>query len=100
MFDKGHILSIGNGILQLQGVVNFHSVVPLYEEFERLLAPGVNSLDCQGILNCDSSAISLLLACLRLAKQREINLRIVGVDNQLLSLARLYEVEDLLTISD
>lgn len=97
MSGTGNILSTDNGVLQLQGVVNFHSVVPLYEELERLLVPGINNLDCQGILNCDSSAISLLLACRRLAHQREINLRIVGVDNQLLSLARLYEVDELLT---
>ena len=97
MSGSGKLVRGDNGSLRLQGVVNFHSVVPLYEEFERLLAPEVNSLDCRGILRCDSSAVSMLLACRRLAQQREIDLRIEGMGEQLLSLAKLYEVEKLLT---
>ena len=97
MSGTDNLITTRNGTLQLQGVVNFHTVVPIYEEFERLLGPGVNSLDCRGIRNCDSSAISLLLACRRLAQQRELDLRIEGMGDQILSLAQLYEVEKLLT---
>ena len=96
MAGSAKIVRAGNGTLQLQGTVNFHSVASLYEEFKQTLVPGVNHLDCQGIRESDSSAISLLLACRRLALEREINLGIVGMGDQLLSLARLYEVEELL----
>lgn len=97
MTGSAKIVPAGNGTLQLQGVVNFLSVVPLYEEFKQLLVPGVYHLDCRRMRESDSSAISLLLACRRLAHERELNLRIDGMGEQLLSLARLYEVEELLT---
>ena len=86
-----------DGTLQLQGAVTFHSAVSLYHECRRLLVPGIRRLDCQGVQVFDSSAISLLLACRRLANSRAQDLSIDGMGEQLQSLARLYGVETLLT---
>ena len=97
MTGPAQLIHSGDGVLQLQGTITFHSVVPLYQECQRLLVPGIRRLDCRGIRQSDSSAISLLLACRRLANSRALNLSIDGMGEQLLSLARLYGVETLLT---
>jgi anti-anti-sigma factor len=83
-------------VLTLQGRINFQTVPQLYKQFRLELVPGINALDCSKVEQCDSSAISLLLAGLRLAHQQHINLRIQGMNEQLHSLARLYEVESIL----
>jgi anti-anti-sigma factor len=83
-------------VLTLQGRINFQTVPHLYKQFRDELVPGINTLDCSKVEQCDSSAISLLLAGLRLAHHQDINLRIHGMNEQLLSLARLYDVESIL----
>ncbi|OGT84034.1 MAG: hypothetical protein A3G96_00140, partial [Gammaproteobacteria bacterium RIFCSPLOWO2_12_FULL_52_10] len=64
--------------------------------FKRELVPGIEYLDCSKIQECDSTAISFLLACLRMATKLNIRLHIKGMNQQLLSLAKLYEVENML----
>ena len=85
-----------NQVLQLQGRVNIKTVNGLFRTFRRELVPGIEDLDCSGIQECDSTVISLLLACLRMARKHNISLHIKGMNQQLLSLARLYDVETML----
>jgi len=47
----------------------------------------------------DSSAVSLMLAWLREAKRNQVNLRFIHVPGNLMSLAKLYGVAELLTLS-
>jgi ABC-type transporter Mla MlaB component len=96
MNSPASLVLTDDGNLQLQGAVTFDSTPSLYEECQRLLLPGIKALDCRGIQESDSSAISLLLACRRLADNRAVDLRITGMGEQLLSLARLYDVEKIL----
>ena len=95
--NPARLVLTDDGNLQLLGSVTYDSAPYLYRECQRLLLPGIRSLDCGEIQESDSSAISLLLACRRLANTRTVDLRITGMGEQLLSLARLYGVEDLLT---
>jgi ABC-type transporter Mla MlaB component len=85
-----------NHDLMLQGRVNTKTVNGLFKSFKHELSPEIDSLDCSGVDTCDSSAIGLLLACVRLAHKRDINISIKGLGQQILSLARLYEVETML----
>jgi ABC-type transporter Mla MlaB component len=87
-------------ILYLQGQINFQTVTVLYRMFTQEMVSGVSTLDCSKVEQCDSSAISLLLACRRLALGRQIRLQIRGMNEQMLSLARLYEVEAVLQAAD
>lgn len=88
-----------NGTLQLPNKVNFRNTRRLYEDFQREFDGGVDCLDCRGISEADSSAISLLLACIILAKHRSQVLHIEGMNDQLQTLARLYGVDSLLKSS-
>ena len=82
--------------LLLPDRVNLRNVRRLYEDFQREFNEGVDCLDCRGVSEADSSAISLLLACITLAKRHGRVLRIEGVNEQLETLARLYGVDALL----
>ena len=85
-----------NHILQLYGKVNLQTVSQLYEDFKDEFGSGITCLDCQAVVEADSSAISLLLACKNLAKSQGRELHIEGMGDQLDSLARLYGVDSLL----
>lgn len=47
----------------------------------------------------DSSAVSLMLAWMREAKRSNVKLRFINVPHNLMSLAKLYGVAELLTLS-
>ena len=82
--------------IYLQGKVGFQTVNGLFKSLQQELTPEVTILDCSRVGICDSSAISLLLAGRTLAQERKIQLSIRGMNEQMQSLARLYEVESFL----
>ena len=82
--------------IYLQGQVGFQTVNGLFKSLRHELTPEVKTLDCSRVGVCDSSAISLLLASRTLAQERKIQLSIRGMNEQMQSLARLYEVESML----
>jgi phospholipid transport system transporter-binding protein len=53
-------------------------------------------LNAAGLVDFDSSALSLLLACSRLCRQHGLGLSIHGAPASLRDLARLYGIEELL----
>lgn len=95
MSDAGQINRNGE-ILNLHGRINFQTVSSLYKLLKQELVPGIRSIDCSKVQECDSSAISLLLASLRLARHLNIKLQIQGMNEQILSLARMYDVDSIL----
>lgn len=79
--------------LFLQGKVGFHTANDIYRAIrQELVTPGITTLDCTRVEQCDSSAIGLLLAALRLADKQGLRLQVRGLTAQMQSLARLYEV--------
>lgn len=87
--------SIGHTLF-IKGKVNVHNITTLQEKFKALLLDEIHEIDCSQIEEADSSAISFLLACLRQAHKRNRDLSITGMGEQLLNLASLYGVEQLL----
>lgn len=83
-------------VVTLHGRINFQTVTELHKQLGHALVPGVTQLDCSQVEQCDSSVISLLLAGLRYAQSRQISLQLKGMNQQILSLARLYDVEPIL----
>lgn len=94
--NEGGQLDRNGEVLNLHGRINFQTVNSLYTLLKHQLVPGVTRLDCSQVQHCDSSAISLLLASLRLAQEHQIKLHIQGMNEQILSLARMYDVEAIL----
>jgi len=57
-------------------------------------------VDFSSVRRCDSAAVAFALECLRCAHAAGVALRFVALPADLLSLARLYGVEELLPLAD
>lgn len=77
---------------RLAGDITIDTVPGLQNEIRSLIRSGVDTLDCAGVSNVDSSALGFLLACKREARQQNHPLNIVKLPASLLSLASLYGI--------
>ncbi len=80
----------------LQGNLNIASVPALFEVGLQHLASEDFQADFSRVDSVDSAAVSLLLGWNRAAKNLQHGLRVKGLPNDLLSLARLYGVAEFL----
>ncbi len=73
----------------------------LADQLPAALAEGSGALriDCSKLKDCDSSTLSLLLQGHRLAQAAGRGFEVVGAPAQLAELARLYGVEELLSLA-
>lgn len=82
--------------MMVQGHVTMDTVPAIFEQGLQHLNSEDLLVDWSQIETLDSAAVSMLLAWERAAQRGQRSLRIVNVPDNLLSLARLYGVEDLL----
>jgi phospholipid transport system transporter-binding protein len=80
----------------LQGTLNMDTVPSLFQMGLQRLAGEDLSVDFSQVESVDSAAISMLLGWERAAQRQGRALRVTGLSEDLLSLARLYGVEKLL----
>lgn len=81
-------------LCRLGGDVTLDTVPDLLEKIRPLVQSGVDTLDCAAIVNVDSAALGLILACKREAAARQVKFRVTGLPPSLLGLASLYGVAD------
>lgn len=79
-------------LCRLGGDLTLDTVPDLLEKIRPLFRDGVDTLDCSGVENVDSSALGFILACKREAATRKKSLKLTGLPPSLLSLASLYGV--------
>lgn len=84
------------GRLVIQGALTIATVPALFEEGLQHLTGENLLVDLSKVEAVDSAAISLLLGWLRAAQRNGHSLRVAGLPDNLLSLARLYGVDELL----
>ena len=82
--------------LMVQGRVTIATVPALFETGLQHLASENFLVDFSRVEAVDSAAVSLLLGWARAAKRNKHELRVTGLPADLLSLAHLYGVSDLL----
>ncbi|HEY5995051.1 MAG TPA: STAS domain-containing protein [Gallionellaceae bacterium] len=84
--------------LQVAGPLTLHTVKALYDR--GLQANGSKNLvvDLSQVEAVDSSGVSLLLSWLREAQRSDINVCFTNIPDNLMSLARLYGVADVLPV--
>ncbi|MDO8606076.1 MAG: STAS domain-containing protein [Phaeospirillum sp.] len=82
--------------LMVHGRLTISTVPALFEAGLQHLSSGNFLVDFSKVEAVDSAAVSLLLGWARATKRKEHNLRVSGLPDDLLSLARLYGVSDLL----
>ena len=82
--------------MMLQGNLNMDTVPALYATGLRRLSGEDLLVDFSRVESVDSAAVSMLLGWERAAQRAERALRVTGLPEDLLSLARLYGVDKLL----
>jgi phospholipid transport system transporter-binding protein len=82
--------------LMVHGRLTIATVPDLFETGLQHLSSENLLVDFSKVEAVDSAAVSLLLGWLRSAKRNQHDLRVTGLPDELLSLARLYGVSDLL----
>lgn len=86
--------------IAVQGRLTIGTVPALFTSGLQRLAAGDLCVDFTGVEAVDSAAISMLLGWKRAAQKGQRELRLVGCPGELLSLARLYGVDELLPLQD
>jgi phospholipid transport system transporter-binding protein len=85
----------GDGMV-LSGGLTMETVPALFATGLQHLASGNLQVDFSKVEAVDSAAVSMLLGWARAALQGQRDLRVLNIPDNLLSLARLYGVDDLL----
>ena len=86
------------GRARVNGVLHFTTVTALLRSGSEAIANGhVAVIDLSGVKDSDSSGLALLIEWLSIAKAEHKSLRYENIPTQLHQLARLSEVEELLT---
>lgn len=80
----------------VQGSLNIETVPALFETGLQHLAGEDFQVDFSQVASVDSAAVSMLLGWSRAAQRVQHSLRVKGLPENLLSLARLYGVAELL----
>lgn len=86
-------------LLQVSGDVTMSSVSALFASGIKLQPNSEMVVDMAGLQRVDSSAVSLMLAWVREAQHKQVVLRFANVPGNLLSLAKLYGVAEILSLN-
>jgi phospholipid transport system transporter-binding protein len=86
-----------DGVWRIPGVLDFDSVPALYRQTDALLASGPVELDLAGVERANSAGVALLLEWRRQAHHRGIELYLRDLPAAVLQLARLSDVEGLVS---
>jgi phospholipid transport system transporter-binding protein len=96
--SSARIEALGAGRFRVSGVLNAVTVVNLLKESrERFAGVTRMELDLGAVAESDSAGLALLLEWLRLARHANQQILYTNVPAQISALARISEVDDLLT---
>jgi phospholipid transport system transporter-binding protein len=85
--------------LHVSGRLTMDTVAALYGTGLQPDGDGALEIDFAKVEAVDSAAVSLMLCWLRRAQEKHVSLRFSNLPDNLLSLARLYDVAELLPIA-
>ncbi len=100
MSETPRLEEISPGHIKLCGDLTFATVAALQQASQRLLtrASGEITIDLSGIRRADSAGLALLVEWLRLAKKQNKRLTLINLPQQLLTMAKTYDLQRLLPI--
>jgi phospholipid transport system transporter-binding protein len=90
------VITCEDGRMVVRGSLTIETVPSLFETGLQHLATGDVVVDMSQVEAVDSAAVSMLLGWLRAAQHNQRTLRVTALPEDLVSLARLYGVADLL----
>lgn len=89
-----------DGVWRIVGSLDFESVPALYRHTDTLLAAGPVEIDLAGVERANSAGVALLLEWRRQAHRRGVELHLRELPAAVLQLARLSDVENLVSGTD
>ena len=99
--SKAKLEALGSGRYRVAGVLDATTVGELLEQsVARFEGSGDLEVDLTMVGDADSAGLALLIEWIRLARTRQQQIRFSGVPAQINALARISEVEDLLSQAD
>ncbi len=90
------MIQVLEGRLVVSGAMNHDTAKVLLDAGVAQLRSGEHCFDLSAVSDVDSSGLAVLFAWMRAATQRGCSVRVTGLPANLLSLADLYGVADLL----
>lgn len=96
--SKAKLESLGGGRFRVSGILDAATAAGVLEQSEeRFAGTPTIEVDLAGVSESDSAGLALVLEWLRLARQRDQKIHFTHLPAQISALARISEVEDLLT---
>lgn len=86
------------GNIELAGVLNHASVAGVLAQSNDWFAGAALNIGLQGITHSNSAGLALLLEWQKIARQKQLTIQYHNVPEQLLTIARAYGVDQLLSI--
>lgn len=99
--SEPRIVSAENGRVEVAGDLTFETVGNLRQRgAEVLRGDGGVTLDLDKVTRADSAGLALLVEWLKQAKRNHTGLRVVNMPDQLLAIARMSKLDDILLAGD
>jgi phospholipid transport system transporter-binding protein len=99
--NKARLESLGGGRYRVVGVIDATTAGDLLQQsIARFEPKGDLEVDLAAVPESDSTGLALLIEWIRRARQRQQQIRFLNVPGQINALARISEVEDLLSLSE
>lgn len=96
--SKANLEALGEGRFRLSGILDAATAPAVLEESQERFADAQRiEVDLAGVTESDSAGLALVLEWLRMARQHDQKINLVNLPAQINALARISEVEDLLT---
>ena len=94
--------ALGDRRFRVAGDLTYETVDRLLDEDDVLFAgdPAEIEIDLSGVSHTTSAGLALMLEWLRQARSRDVTIRFSQVPAQILGIARLSQLEDILEIED
>ena len=98
LVSKARIEALGSGRFRVTGALNAYTAPTVLEQSHQRFGTEPRLIvNLDGVVESDSSGLALVLEWLRAARQRGQVIELVNLPAQLMALARISEVEDLLS---
>ncbi len=94
--SKARLESLGDGRFRVSGILDADTVTAIFEESARKFASPSIVVDFAPVTASDSSGMALLLEWLRVSRAAGRRIHFDNVPQQIMALARISEVDDLL----
>ena len=97
---EARITQLGNGRMQLAGVLNLDTIAVLLSEIDALSydTPSL-TVDLKTVEHADSAGVALLVAWMRSARRAERDIRFLNMPAQMLNIARVSGLDAFLPLA-